>query len=91
MLPLAGIAALFLVLAGVALAQTGGGYDLSWSKITGGGGSSSGASYVLHGSIGQPMAGQVSGSGYVIDGGFWGGAALEGIFKAWLPGLNRNP
>jgi hypothetical protein len=37
------------------------------------------------------MAGQVSGSGYVIDGGFWGGAALEGIFKAWLPGLNRNP
>jgi hypothetical protein len=32
------------------LAQTGGGYDLSWSKIAGGGGTSSGGDFYLGGS-----------------------------------------
>ena len=32
------------------LAQTGGGYDLSWSKIAGGGGTSSGGYFYLGGS-----------------------------------------
>jgi hypothetical protein len=80
-----------LLFAGAAVAQTGGDYDLSWSKITGGGGSSAGGSYLITSSIGQPLAGQVEGSGYVIDSGFWGGAAIEAFFKAWAPGLDRNP
>lgn len=84
-------AAITIAAATAVFAQAGGGYDLSWSKLTGGGGTSSAGSYTLHGSIGQPMAGTVSGSGYVIDNGFWGGAAIEALFKAWLPGLDRNP
>ena len=88
---LLGTTLLSLAAAGVALSQSGGEYDLSWSKVTGGGGTSAGGSYLLTSSIGQPLAGQVQGSGYVIESGFWGGAAMEQIFKAWVPGLNRNP
>jgi hypothetical protein len=40
-----------------ALAQTGGGYDLSWSTVDGGGGQLTGSGYTLAGTIGQPDAG----------------------------------
>jgi hypothetical protein len=53
------------------LAQTGGVYDLSWSKIAGGGGTSSGGIFSLGGSIGQPDAGRMEGGAYVLNGGFW--------------------
>ena len=52
-----------------------GNYDLSWRTVDGGGGESSGGSYTLAGSIGQPDAGTLSGGGYTLVGGFWGGAA----------------
>ncbi len=59
-------------------AQSGGGYDLTWSTIDNGGGSSSGGDYSLSGTIGQPDAGTLSGGGYTLNGGFWaGGAALN--------------
>ena len=68
-----------MVLGGVALAQTGGGYDLSWWTVDGGGGTLSGGGYLLEGTIGQPDAGQaLTGGGYTLIGGFWqrgGGAA----------------
>ena len=61
--------------AGAALAQTGGGYDLTWSTIDGGGGSSAGGAYQLAGTFGQPDAGTtLSGGAYSLSGGFWGGA-----------------
>ena len=44
---------LVCVIATVALAQSGGGYDLSWNTIAGGGGASTGGNYTLHGTIGQ--------------------------------------
>ncbi len=53
----------------VALAQTGGPYDLSWHNI-GPGGSASGGSYSLHASIGQPDAATMSGGSYTLTGGF---------------------
>ncbi len=53
----------------VALAQTGGPYDLSWHNI-GPGGSASGGSYDLLGSIGQPDAATMSGGSYTLTGGF---------------------
>jgi len=61
----------FMTLVVITNAQTGGGYDLTWSTIDGGGGSSSGGSFLLNGSIGQPDAGALSGGDYNLQGGFW--------------------
>jgi hypothetical protein len=54
-------------------AQTGGGYDLTWSTVGGGGGVSSGGAYSLGGTIGQSDAGAMTGGVYTLVGGFWGG------------------
>jgi len=56
-----------------ALAQSGGGYDLSWWIAGGGGGSSNGARYELAGTAGQLAGPAMSGRAYSIDGGFWPG------------------
>lgn len=58
------------------LAQSGGGYDLSWSTADGGGGSSSGSTFSLTGTAGQPDAGVMSGGDFTLAGGFWGGGAV---------------
>lgn len=61
---------------GPAWAQTGGGYDLTWSTIDSGGQTSAtGGGYDLGGTIGQADAGTLSGGDYALDGGFWSGAA----------------
>ena len=52
----------------VARAQT---YDISWYKVSGGGGSSTGDGYTVTGTIGQADAGNLSGGGYSLTGGFW--------------------
>jgi hypothetical protein len=50
-------------------------YDLSWWTVDGGGSTfSTGGSYSLGGTIGQPDAGTSSGGAYTLAGGFWGGA-----------------
>ncbi len=59
-----------------ALGQTGGDYELSWSTIDGGGGTSSGGSYTLTGTIGQPDAAYSAGGSYELLGGFWPGGPL---------------
>jgi hypothetical protein len=61
------------------------GYDLSWYTIDGGGATfSSGGSYSLGGSIGQPDAGSLSGGSYQLNGGFWGGASIAN-YNVYLP------
>jgi hypothetical protein len=73
---------------GVVAAQTGGGYDLTWSTIDGGGGSSAGGGYQLIGTVGQPDAGVIlSGGGYSLSGGFWGDVLISG--KVYLPLILR--
>jgi len=67
---------ILLVSAAISRAQTGGGYDLTWNTIDGGGGRSSGGAYELSGTLGQPDAGQISGDAYTLGGGFWGGGVL---------------
>ena len=67
-------------------AQSGGGYDLTWSTIDGGGGTSTGGGYSLSGTIGQADAGKMSGGAYSLSGGFW--AAFEGILN-YLPLIRR--
>ncbi len=55
-----------------ASAQSGGGYDLTWNTIDGGGVTfSAGGSYLLGGTMGQPDAGAMSGGSYTLNGGFW--------------------
>jgi hypothetical protein len=69
------VVALLVLSATVAYAQVGGNFDLSWSVIDGGGGTAStGGSYNLGGTIGQPDAGRDTGGQFTLDGGFWGGA-----------------
>ena len=47
-------------------------YSIDWYKIAGGGGTSTGATYQVSGTIGQPDAGgAMSGGNYSLTGGFW--------------------
>ena len=47
-------------------------YSISWYKIAGGGGTSTGATYTVSGTIGQPDAGgPMTGGNYSLTGGFW--------------------
>ena len=72
---LVALAFLFLSVVSVTLAQSGGGYNLSWWTVDGGGGALSGSGYTLGGTAGQPDAGILEGGGYTLNGGFWGGVA----------------
>ncbi len=55
-----------------ALAQSGGGYDLTWNVIAGGGATSStSGTYSLNGTIGQSDASTLIGGTYTLNGGFW--------------------
>jgi hypothetical protein len=79
-----------VVAAAPSLAQTGSGYDLSWSTIDGGGASAStGNGYELGGTIGQPDAGMLNGGGYELSGGFWINAMIQS--RIYLPLILRNP
>jgi hypothetical protein len=71
-------AGLFVVLSMVAahpstsLGQSGGGYDLRWNTIDGGGSTSAtGGVYALGGTVGQADAGRIAGGSFVVNGGFW--------------------
>ena len=70
------VVSLLLLAGGVALAQTGGGYDLTWHTVDGGGGQASGGGYTLTGTAGQPDAGLLTGGDFSLGGGFWGGGEV---------------
>lgn len=58
-------------------AQSGGGFDLSWHTVDGGGAASAGATYALAGTIGQADAGvRASGGTFKLSGGFWAAAGV---------------
>jgi hypothetical protein len=60
-------AAFLLACAPLALAQ----YDLSWNTVDCGGGTSTGGTFSLTGTAGQPDAGAMSGGTFTLSGGFW--------------------
>src|SRR5438132_9182707 len=67
-------AAALLLIASSSFAQTGGSYDLTRNTIDGGGVTfSTGGSYRVGGTVGQPDAGTLSAGAFVLNGGFWGG------------------
>lgn len=69
-----------LILATLAIApcaQSGGQFDLSWSTIDGGGGTSRGGQFQLSGTIGQPDARQLTGGRFRLEGGFWSGFTVQ--------------
>lgn len=83
------LAACLLLLGSTVLAQSGGGYDLSWSTVDGGGGTfSTGEGYSLGGTVGQADAGLLAGEGYTLAGGFWG-AGTAG-YRVYLPLVMRH-
>jgi len=85
---LAGAVVLLLIGSSV-LAQSGGGYDLTWNTVDGGGYTfSTGGNYSLGGTVGQPDAGVLTGGSYTLVGGFWGGAGVQ--CKLYLPLVLRN-
>ena len=51
-------------------------YEIRWHTIDGGGGTSSGGTYQLTGTIGQPDAEYLDGGPYELLGGFWVGGPL---------------
>lgn len=67
--------AMCLLIVTIALAQTGGQYDLTWFTIDSGGGASQGAAYQLADTLGQPDAAVWAGGDYNLQGGFWQSAA----------------
>ena len=69
-----------------------GGYSLDWWTLDGGGATfSTGGSYSLGGTIGQPDAGTSNGGTYILDGGFWPGAegAVSITYHIYLPMVIR--
>jgi hypothetical protein len=86
---------LFLLVIGVALlgvvsASALGVYTLDWWTVDGGGATfSTGGSYSLGGSIGQPDAGTSSGGSYALVGGFWGGDTSTANHQIYLPLIRR--
>jgi len=57
-----------LALATITRAQD---YRIDWWTVDGGGGTSTGGTYSMSGTTGQPDAGQMSGGDYTVSGGFW--------------------
>jgi hypothetical protein len=57
----------------LAVSNVKGNYDLSWRTIDGGGGTSSGESFILTGTIAQYDAAYSKGGQYELFGGFWPG------------------
>jgi hypothetical protein len=75
---------LLLALQSTVSAQT---YSLDWYKIAGGGGTSTGGTYTVNGTIGQHDAGgPMTGGSYSLTGGFW--ALISVVQTAGLPDLS---
>jgi hypothetical protein len=83
------LAILLLLVSSVSAATLAPDYALSWWTVDGGGTTNSqGGGYALSGTIGQPDAGVLTGNGYTLAGGFWGGTPVE--YRVYLPLVLRN-
>jgi hypothetical protein len=61
-------------------------YSIDWYKVAGGGGTSTGGTYQVNGTIGQPDAGvPMAGGNYSLTGGFW--SLVSVVQTSGLPNL----
>jgi hypothetical protein len=66
------LATFFVILGACTLSVRAQSYSIDWYKIAGGGGTSTGGTYAVSGTIGQPDAsGAMTGGNYSLTGGFW--------------------
>jgi len=65
-----------LIIVLVTISMVSADYSISWYTIDGGGGTSSGGTYTLTGTIGQHDAAYSEGDSYELLGGFWPGGPL---------------
>jgi len=77
----------FAQAASPARAQSGGGYDLTWNVLAGGGDASNWGGYTLQGTIGQPAAVTLSGGLYSLHSGFW---VIGKPHPIYLPMITRG-
>jgi hypothetical protein len=70
--------------------SSGGPYVLDWWTVDGGGGASTGGSYSLTGTLGQPDVGQQACGAYRIAGGFWPAPSQVGFCFLRLPIIMRS-
>ena len=78
---------LSLLISVSSFAQT---YTVDWYKIAGGGGTSTGGTYQVSGTIGQPDAsGAMSGGQYSVTGGFW--SLINVVQMPGVPNLRIVP
>ncbi len=65
-------------------------YTIDWYKIARGGGASTGGTYQVSGTLGQPDAsGAMTGGGYALTGGFW--SLISVVQTAGVPNLRIVP
>ncbi|MBN2383367.1 hypothetical protein JXQ70_10830 [bacterium] len=73
------------------MAQTGGTYDLSWHTTDSGGGTWTGGTYSISGTIGQLDTGEVmNGSGYELRGGFWISSSSAVVLEIFVHALDDD-
>ena len=66
-------------------------YEMDWWTVDGGGGTLSGGTYSLSGTVGQADVGPaMEGGPYRLVAGYWYGAAAEQSYKLYLPSMLRN-
>ena len=77
---------LFLTAALLLPAAANAQYSIDWYKVAGGGGTSTGGTYQVSGTIGQPDAsGAMTGGNYSLTGGFW--SLISVVQTGGLPNL----
>jgi hypothetical protein len=69
-----------LLLTSAASAQ----FAVNWFTIDGGGGTSTGGTFSVSGTVGQPDAGAMTGGTYMLYGGFWTVTAVSNVKKGDL-------
>ncbi len=66
-------------------------FKLNWATVDGGGGASTGGVFTVHGTIGQPDTGAMSGGNFSLTGGFWSLLSVVPSEGAPLLALYRTP
>lgn len=84
--------AMMLLLPAVAMPQAGGTFEIKKSVIAGGGQTSSGGTFALSGTVGQPLAGSVSSGGnFSIESGFWAEGNAAPVVEVNVSGRVTTP